>query len=486
MTGSIQNKTVKSIIWSAVERLSVQGVTFVVGIILARIVSPEDYGLIAMLSIFLVTAQLFTDSGFSNALIQKQACTEIDYSTVFYFNIVISLCVYALLFAVAPYIALFYKEPLLTPVTRYIGLNIIISAFSVVQRAKLTIQLDFRTQAKASLISVVIGGTVGIVCACRGYGVWALVMQALLSTVFNNLLLWYFSPWRPRLLFSWHSFRTLFSFGSKLLLSGLLHNIYINMYSLVIGRKYNVTDVGYYNRAYSLAQFPSINLSQIIVRATFPIQCQLQDDDERLNQSFVQYLRFSAFIIFPLMTGLLVLAKPFVLLILTEKWLPIAGILQILCLAYMWYPVMLVNNNILNVKGRSDYFLKAELIKKICAVLILLATMSHGLYLLCWGMLFYNAIDMVVIIYYAKKVIQTGYRSQIKNLFPILLLSVGMGITVMAVISLFENLYLQVVIGVVTGIVSYYFYSRLFRFNEITEITQVLHRLLQKKNLPDV
>ena len=287
MVDSLKKQAVKGVVWSAVERFSVQGIQFVLSIVIARLVAPSEYGLIAMLGIFMAIAQTFIDSGFSNALVQKKDRTEVDFSTVFYFNIVVALLVYLILYFSAPYIALFYKEPLLDIITKWVGVNIIISAFSIVQRAKLTIQLDFKTQAKASLISVVASGVLGIFFAYYGYGVWALVTQALLNNLLDTLLLWLFAHWMPKWKFSYQSFKQLFSFGSKLLLSGLLHSVYLNLYTLVIGRKYSATDVGYYNRSYSIAQYPSVNIVMIISRAIYPLQCEMQDDDERLTRSFI-------------------------------------------------------------------------------------------------------------------------------------------------------------------------------------------------------
>lgn len=474
MQSSLPNKAVKGVVWSAVERFSVQGIQFILSMIIARLVDPSEYGLIAMLAIFLAIAQIFVNSGFAYALIQKKDRSETDFSTVFYFNIVIALFVYILLYGAAPFIAAFYEEPLLIVVTRWIGLNIIISAFSIVQRAKLTLLLDFKTQAKASLLAVIFSGIAGVVLAYYGYGVWALVVQALASNFINTFLLWIFSPWFPLWIFSWQSFRRLFSFGSKLLLSGLLHTIYINLYSLVIGKKYSATDVGYYNRAYSLAQFPSVNITDIITRAIYPVQCELQDKEERLTASFIQYLRMSCFIIFPLMIGLAIIAKPLIVVLLTEKWGPAAELLSILCIAYMWYPIMVINNQILNVKGRSDYFLKAEIIKKVIAIGILILTLPLGLRVLCWGVVLYNLLDCLIIIHYAKKVIQTSYRQQLKNVAPLLLLNAAMGLLVCLSMMLSTTLGVQVITGILSGVLSYVGMSYLFRIKELDTILETL------------
>ena len=476
MSDSVKHRAVKGVMWSAVERFSVQGIQFVLSIVIARLVLPSEYGLIAMLGIFLAIAQTFVDSGFSNALIQKKDRTEVDYSTVFYFNILIALVVYGVLFISAPYIASFYREPELTVVTRWVGLNLLLNGLSIVQRAKLTVCVDFKTQAKASLIAVLMSGLVAVCLAYRDYGVWALVLQSLLSSFLNTLLLWIFSRWLPLWCFSWKSFRSLFSFGSKLLLSGLLHTIYINLYSLVIGRRYSAMDVGFYNRANQFSGFPSTNLVGIITRVIYSVQCELQDDTERLNRSFMCYLRVSCYIIFPLMTLLAVLSDPLIRFLLTDKWLPSAELLSILCIEYMWYPVMVINNQILNVKGRSDYFLRAEILKKVVAIAILCATLPFGVRGLGWGIVLYNFSDIGIIIYYSKKVISTGYMEQIKNIFPLFLLSLGMGMSAYIAQSMIKGSLPQLIIGGLVALFSYLLLGFLFKVRE----SRLLFSLIKK------
>ncbi|MFI3323887.1 MAG: lipopolysaccharide biosynthesis protein [Rikenellaceae bacterium] len=469
MSDNLKKKAVHGVIWSGIELFSVQGVSFLLTLVIARFVLPADYGLIAMLAVFISLAQSLVDSGFTQALIQKKRSEEVDFATVFYFNIAVSLLLYLVLFASAPYIARFYKEPQLVAVTRWIGLTIILSGLAIVQRAKLTINLDFKTQAKASLVAVVAGGAAGVYLACSGYGVWALVAQALIRVCVESLLLWIFTRWVPLLRFSIESFHSLFSFGSKLLISGLLHSVYLNLYTLVIGRYYSAGNVGYYNRAYSLAQFPSTNITRMIARAIFPIQCQMQDDDAKIASTFLQYLRMSCYIIFPLMIGLAVVSEPLIELLLTDKWLPAARPLSILSLAYMWYPVMFINNQMLNVKGRSDYYLRAEIIKKIVGVVILVVTLPYGIEVLCWGLVGYNLLDMLIIIYFSNKVITVGYRDQLRSLLPIFALSVVMGVASYLAIWSIPNcgLFTQVVCGVLAGVVSFTALSYLFKFGEM-------------------
>lgn len=466
--------TTNGVIWSAVERFSVQGVSFILSLIIARLISPGEYGLIAMLSIFMAIAQTFVDSGFGNALIQKKDRNEIDYSTVFYFNIAIAILCYFIIFLCAPLIARFYNQPELTLVTRYVGLNLILSSLSIVQNTKLTLTLNFKLLSKISLISVIISGVLGIILAYYGWGVWTLVFQGLLNNALRTILLWIFAKWKPLLAFSVKSFVGLFNFGSKLLVSSLMHTIYLNLYSLVIGKFYNASDVGYYNRAYTISQYPSTNIVTVLSRAIYPVQCERQNDDVWLASSFSSYLRMACYLVFPMMSLLAVIAKPLVLLVLTEKWLPCAMLISILCAAYIWYPVLVINNQMLNVKGRSDLFLKAEIIKKVVAVAILIATLPFGIEWLCIGIVIYNLFDMTLIIWFAKKVINTGYRMQFFQILPIFLISVASSFLAIIVIALFKNLFLQTICGCLTFLLSYIILSRVFGFQEFKQLSDII------------
>ncbi len=463
---SLKEKTVNSVFWSGIERFSAQGIQFVMGLLIARILLPADYGLIAMLTIFIAVAQVFVDSGFGNALIQKQDRNQTDYSTAFYFNIGVAIAVYFIIWLIAPWVAIFYNEPLLTQVMRVVGLNIIINAFSIVHRARLTVELNFKLQALISLLSVSISGGIGIWMAYAGYGVWALAGQTLLNGFLGTLLLWVMSYWMPSFCFSTESFKKLFGFGSKLLLSGLLHTLYMNLYSLVIGKKYNVIDLGYYNRASSFPVVISGNLLSIISRVTYPIQCEMQDDNERLRASLFRLARMACYIIFPLMVGTLVLAKPMVALLLTEKWLPSVPLLQILSLAYMWEILMRMNYDILNVKGKTDYTLQSEIWKKMSAFGILFLTFPFGLKVMCWGLVLYSWVDLFIITHYTNKLIKVGLWMELKVIFPIILLSGGMGLCVWLVSSLFSSYLLQLVFGVTVGVIFYVFVSVLLHWDE--------------------
>lgn len=455
---TIKNQASHSVFWSAVERFSTQGVQFILGMIIARLLLPSDYGIIAMLSIFMAIAQTFIDGGFINALIQKKRCSQQDYSTVFFFNIFMSIGLYGILYICAPWIANFYNEKLLTQVMRVIGLTLVINSLGIVQQAKLTIELNFKQQALASFIAVLISGIIGIILAYRGLGVWTLVIQALVNNLLRVIILWIYSRWRPLCCFSKDSFTTMFSFGSRLLLSSLLHTIYTNLYSLVIGKKFAPVELGLYNRATTIAQFPSNNLASVIVRAVYPIQCRMQDDTPALKELFIKYLRMACYIIFPLMITLCALTEPLVKILLTEKWLPAVPLIQILCIAYMWDPVMKINNSLLNVKGRSDYFLYAEIIKKAIALTILIITLQFNVRIMCFGLILYAFADMLIISLYVRKTIGITIKQQVKALFPILILSILSGIASYLTVILISNSWFQLTGGFITGSLIYLFF----------------------------
>ena len=474
---SLKHKTLKGTIWSSVERFSVQGIQFIVMIIMARLLTPEDYGLVGMLAIFIAVSQSLVDSGFSQALIRKQDRTEVDNSTVFYFNIAVGVSLYVILWFCAPLIAGFYREPLLTPVTRAISLGFVFNSLAVVQRALLTIRLDFKTQAKASLTGAVLSGAAGIYMAYSGFGVWAIVVQQVSNLALVTLTLWLLTKWRPIRAYSWKSFRELFNFGSKLLASGLIDTVYRNLYLIVIGKIFSASDLGYYTRAHQFSDFASSNMTGILQRVSYPVLCTIQDNDTRLSDVYRRLLRVSAFIIFPLLTGLAGVSVPMVRTFLTEKWLFSATLLIPLCLGAMWYPVHAINLNLLQVKGRSDLFLKLEIIKKILGVIIICISVPFGLVAMCWASVVSSIISLIINTHYTGQLIHLGFIRQMRDLFPTLLLSLAMGAAVYATVTLVPMPpALGLATGVVEGIAIYVAGAMLFRFSEFKELTQIIHR----------
>ena len=476
MTDSLKRETAKGFIWSAIERFSVQGLQFLLGLILARLLLPTDYGLVGMLAIFLAISQSFIDSGFSSAFIQKKDRTEEDFSTTFFFNIGVGLFFYLLLFLCAPLIANFYKTPELILLTKVIGINVFITSLAVVQRAKFTIRLDFKTQAKASLVSVLIGGCMGIAMAYKGFGVWAIVIQSILQNGINTLLLWVLSKWIPMAVFSKKSFKSLFSFGSKLLGAGLLDTFFRNIYLLVIGKLFNAAELGFYTRAEQFQKMPSENITGIIQRVTFPVLSSIQDDDEKLLKAYRSFIRISVFIVFPLMIGLALVAGPLIFLLLTEKWMPVVPLLQLLCVAGMLYPVHAINLNILNVKGRSDLFLRLEVIKKSVFTVILLITIPIGIKALVIGQIFISFIGFFINTYYSGKIINYGAWKQFKDMLPTTIITLIMALTIWLAVIPFDNAAVKLLVGVVTGAVSYILCAIIGNLKELNEIISVFKK----------
>ncbi|MEA4967220.1 MAG: lipopolysaccharide biosynthesis protein [Bacteroidaceae bacterium] len=478
MSESLKNKTVKGVFWSSIERFSVQGVQFIIQIIIARILLPSDYGLIGMLTIFLAVSQSLIDSGFSNALIRKQNCSDTDYSTVFYFNIIVGILLYGVLYILAPFIASFYRTSELINITRVVAITLFINSLTVVQRAKLTRNVDFKTQTKASLTAAIVSGIIAIIMAYSHYGVWALVIQSVLNGLITMILLWILSKWIPRNVFSRQSFKEMFSFGSKLLVSGLIDTLYRNLFTLIIGKQFNKADLGYYTRADQFAQLPSSNLTGIFGRVTYPILSTLQNDDKRLEEVYRKYLRLSAFGIFPLMTGLAALASPLIILLLTEKWAGVVILLQIICFSYMWYPIHAINLNLLQVKGRSDLFLRLEIMKKGIGIAMLFITVPIGINAMCIGSIATSIIALIINTHYTGKLINVDFLKQMKDLFPILLYALSMYLVISFSIKWIESDVIKLIVGFSIGVFYYFliayftnspelkaFYSLIYEYN---------------------
>lgn len=478
---SLKQKTVKGVFWSSLGSFSVKGVQFVVMIVMANLLTPEDYGLVGMLTIFIAVSDTFISSGFGSALIRKQDRTNTDCSTVFYFNIAVASFFYALLFFAAPFIADFYNEPLLAELTRVIGLVLIINGFNQVQGALMTARMDFKTSAKISFTSAVVSGGVGLTLAFNDFGCWALVGQQIAAALCRTLLYWYFSKWRPVLVYSWKSFRELFGFSSKLLASGLLDTIYGNIYPLIIGKLYSAATLGFYNRAQHFAELPSVNITGIIQGVSYPALCTLQHDDARLATTYRKFIRISAFVIFPLMMGLAGCAKPLIITLVGEKWLFSVLLLQIICFRMVWYPLHAINLNLLIVKGRSDLFLKLEIIKKVIGVFFLVISAPFGIVAMCVGSIFSSFFCLIVNTYYTGKIINVGFFKQMGDISKTIVLSLLMG-TLVLCISMFcptPHIF-TLTIAIAAGALFYIATAKMMRFPELKEIIEIRKTQKQK------
>lgn len=411
--------TANGLKWSAIERLATQAIQLIVMLYLARLLGPEAFGLVGMLAVFIAISQVFVDSGFSSALIRNTERTEKDFSTTFYFNIGVGVFCYAVLFIVAPYVANFFEQTALINLLRVLGLVVVVNSFAIVQRAKLTINMDFKTQAKASLISVFVSCGIGIWLANTGYGVWALVGQTLTSTVCNVILLNVFLKWFPTTGFSKKSFNYLFGFGSKLLAAGLIDTVFKNIYQIIIGKQFSANQVGLFTQANQLVSVPAMTLTSIIQRVTYPMLSNIQNDIEKFDATYLLTLRMAALVVFPLIIGLGMTATPLVTVLLGAKWLPAAKLLTILSLAFMLYPIHSINLNLLQVKGRSDIFLKLEIIKKALTVCVLFITIPLGVEAMCIGMVIQSYIAFFINSFYTGKLSKLSTIKQLKALAPI-------------------------------------------------------------------
>lgn len=473
---NIKKKSMKGMAWTGVSRLSKQVIQFSIGILLARQLMPEDYGIIGMLAIFIAIAETFLDSGFASALIQKKDRTEVDYSTVFFFNVVISLVLYAIIFVFAPWIADFYSIPVLTDVTRVVSLALIINGLTIIQTAKLSIELNFHLQAIADIFSVLIGGLLALYLAYHGWGVWSLVFQGVSSAAIRALVLWVFSRWRPLWAFSYKSFRRMFSFGSKLLCSGMINTIYDNLYTLVIGKAFMASQVGFFNRGDHFAQLPTKTIQEMVVKVNYPILSSMQDDEAKLTATYKKLLAAPMFLLYPILTLLIVLAAPLVEVLIGAKWLPCVPILQIICIGCMFDPLTHINLNLLYVKGRTDLVLKLEFIKKPIGFLLLFVSIPFGVFWMCAGRSLYSLIAYVFNCYYTDKMIHYGFSSQMKVLLPIIFRSILMGIVVFFVIQCFDNLWVKLFIGSISGAVSYTLSCILSKDNTFVEVRTMVLR----------
>ena len=474
MTDSLKSKTIHALFWSFLERFGQLGIQFVISIILARLLLPEEFGLIAMLMIFMAIAQSFIDSGFGQALIQKQNATHIDECSIFYFNIFVGFLAAGLLCLAAPWIAAFYKQPLLAPLTCALSLNLLINCFGLVQTTLLTKHIDFKIQLKVSVIATAISGTIGVTMALYGFGVWSLVAQSLSSNLFRTALLWLFNTWRPSMAFSFVSLRSMFPFGSRLLASGLLDTVFQNIYLVVIGKLFSPASLGFYSRARELQQLPVTNISRIVERVTFPVFSAVQDDKPRLKHCARKALTMLAMINFPMMVGLAIVTKPLVLVLLTEKWLPCVPYLQLLCVVGMLYPVHSINLNILIAQGRSDLLLPLEILKKILIVIAIAVTYRWGIIALIYGQIATSCLSYFLNAYYTGKLINYPLREQMLDFAPYLTISVVMGVGIYSVqlIQFSDNIILlisQTFIGIlIYGALCFWFH--LSAFMEICNI----------------
>ncbi len=433
MTDDLQKRTVRALAWSFVEAFAQRGIQFAIGIVLARLLFPEQFGLIGMLTIFIAVMRSFLDSGFAAALIQKKEVTDRELSSIFYFNVAVGVAAAGLLCLAAPAIAAFYRQPVLAPLTRALSAVIVINSFAMVQSALLIRRIDFKTQTKVSVAAGAVSGAAGIAMAVMGYGVWSLVVQQVSAALIATICLWLLSSWRPSPVFSMAALRSLFGYGSRLLASSVLNQLFDNLYLVVIGRVFSPADLGFFTRAKTLNELPSQTLAELTGRVTFPVFSSIQDDIDRVRRGLRKTLTALVMINFPVLIGLAVVAPLLVRLLLTDKWAPAVPYLQLLCAGSLLYPLHLMNLNVLQALGRSDLFLRLEIIKKALIVINIAVTWRWGISAMIWGMLATSVIGYVLNTWYTGKFVRYPLKDQATDLLPYLGASLAMGAAVLAI-----------------------------------------------------
>jgi len=479
-SNSLTSRTISSVIWKFAEQLGAKVITMVVSIVLARILMPEDYGIITLVTIFITLCDVFVSSGFGQALIQAKEADDTDFSSVFYASLVITAVLYAIIFFTAPLIASFYGNELLTPVLRVMGIRIPVAGINSIQQAYVARQLQFRKFFFATLAGAIVSGAVGIFMAYKGYGVWALVGQYLTNAVMNTIVLWIIVKWRPKLLFSFKRLKGLLSYGWKLLVSALLDTGYNELRSLVIGKKYTSADLAYYDKG---KQFPSLIATSVtgsFNTVLLASMSKVQDDREKVKQATRKSIRLSSYILIPCMVGLACVAEPFTKVVLTDKWLPMVPYLQIMCFIYAFYPIHTANLNALQAIGRSDLFLVLEIIKKVIGIGILLATMWFGVWWIAVGMTVSTIISALINAFPNRKLLNYGYLEQIKDLLPAIGISVLMGIPVYFMGYIPINTTLLLVLQIIAGIGLYIGFSALFKVESFRFVVSNIKNALGK------
>jgi O-antigen/teichoic acid export membrane protein len=473
---------VKSFFWRFFERIGAQGVTLIVSIVLARILDPEVYGTVALITVFTIILQVFVDSGLGNALIQKKDADELDFSSVFYFNIVLCVVLYVLVFFAAPLIAWFYKNDTLVPLIRVVSLILIISGVKNVQHAYVARNMLFRRFFFATLGGTIGAAVIGIYLARKGYGVWALIAQDLFNQTIDTIILWLTVKWRPKRMFSWERLKSLLSYGWKLLVSKLLDTVYTEFRSLVIGRIYSASDLAFYNRG---KQFPSVfvtNINTSIESVLFPVLSNEQDKVSRVKAMTRRTITISTYLLMPIMMGIAVCAEPVVRILLTDKWLPAVPYIRIFCFTYAFYPLHTANLSAIKAMGRSDIFLKLEIVKKIIGVAAILSTMRISVMAMAYSLVATSILAQLLNSFPNRALLNYGYGEQLKDMLPQIGLSCLMGLLVYLVSLIPISPWATLAIQIPLGVAIYVFGSMVFHIESFEYILKAIKAFLKKKH----
>lgn len=474
---SLKKKATSGLAWTFTQQFGNQAIGFVVSLILARLLLPEEFGLIGMIAVFVAVGNTLVKSGLTQSIIRSPKIDEGDLSTVFYFNLVASLFIYLIIFFSAPLIADFYNQKILKDIIRVFCLSFILDGFSAVQLAFLTKNMNFKTHALISIPSTTVGGTIGISMALYGFGVWSLVFSTLGGSLVNTVLLWKFSNWKPQLLFNLPKFKEHFNFGYKITLAGLLDTLFKNIYIIIIGRFFSAGQVGFYTRAETMKQLPLTNLSNALNQVTYPLFSSIQDDSVRLKSAYRKVMKLMIFVITPTLITLGILAEPLFRFLFTEKWLPAVPYFQILCVSGILLPINAYNINILKVKGRSGTYLKLEFFQKLIVVLAILMAINFGIYGLLYAQIFTTIIGFLLSSHYSGRLIQYSTLEQVKDIYPAILLSIFAG----TIIYLLDDIvffsladFVRLIFGAIIVFLVYVGSAYLLNFDSIQELKKII------------
>lgn len=477
----MNNKSfINNFIWRFAERCGAQLVTFIVSIVLARILTPEDYGVVALATVFTSILQVFVDSGLGTALIQKKNADDLDFSSVFYFNFVVCIVLYIIMFFTAPFISVFYNDSSLTSIVRVASLTIVISGVKGIQQAYVSRNMLFKRFFFATLGGTIFSAFIGIGLAYAGFGVWAIVAQQLSNTAIDTLILWITVKWRPKKMFSIKRLKELLNFGWKLLVSSLFNTVYNNLRNLIIGKYYSSADLAYYNQGDKFPNLIVTNINSSIDSVLLPTLSSAQDEKNRVKSMTRRAIKTSTYIMAPLMMGLAFCATPIVRLILTEKWMPCVPYLQIFCITYMFWPIHTANLNAINAMGRSDYFLKLEIVKKAIGMLLLLSTMHFGVMVMAYSLLVTTVTSMIINSWPNKNLLGYSLKEQIIDIFPGIFLALLMGLAISLVRLLALPDIVTLAFQIPLGAVIYIGLSYVFKIEPFEYLLNMVKSTLKK------
>ncbi len=475
VTENLKDSTINALSWSFLESVVTRALRFVVSVILARLLFPEEFGLIGMLLIFIAVAQVFVQSGFDAALIQKSDATEADICSIFYFNILVAVLAAGALCLAAPWIASFYGQPVLAPMTRALSLTLVVDSLAAVHSTLFTKEINFKAITITSLVANLFSGLIGVFMAVKGFGVWSLIAQQISISLVTSITLWVLSPWRPKLMFSLESLRRMFGFGSRMLFSGILNQVFENIYFVVIGKMFSAADLGLFTRAKTIQELPSLTLSNVVGRVTFPVFSKSQGDPDRLKRGLRKALKALVLLNFPLMVGLAVVARTLVIVLVGQKWAGCIPFLQLLCVVGLLFPLQSMNLNILMAMGRSDLFLRLAIIKRVLTVLNIVIASHWGVLGIIYGMVGLSLVFFYLNSYYTECLIGYSRVEQVKDFLPYIGVAAIMGVSVFSIGSIkFSHLIYLLLIQIFTGACVYAGLCRVFRLTAFIEVSQEL------------